>query len=323
MKKDNKKNITNKDLDKFVTQEIKEVTQEKEIHLFNNLNIGISISDSPEIIELGYSNEHQKSLIVEITRYLIIHGSKLIYGGDLRQGGYTRLFSDLVYQYRPSNEVNKKFFFNFSSFPIHTKLLESDELDFKRNGVDLIKIQPPKYLNIDESKFYNPDTPDNLFIWAESLTKTRVEMTAIADARIFTGGSISNFKGKYPGLLEEALLSLEKDIPVYFVGMFGGITKRIIECIQGRNPKEISLKWQSDINNYYGDFVNLYNDKVDDGKIDYDTCIGFLNNYSLEKLSKNNGLSIDDNKRLFDTVHTSEIVFLIMKGLMNKLIFKK
>ncbi|SEE18374.1 hypothetical protein SAMN04487765_1682 [Tenacibaculum sp. MAR_2010_89] len=318
MKKENKKNITNKDLDKFVAQEIKEVAKEKEIHLFKNLSVGISISDSSEIEELGYSIEHQRSLIIEITRYLIIHGSKLIYGGDLRNGGYTRLFSDLVYQYRPSNEANKKFYVNFFSFPIHTKLLESDRLDFKRNRVDIIKVQPPNKLDIDESKFYIPNTFDNLFIWAESLTKMRLEMTKMTNARIFTGGSMSNFKGKYPGLLEEALLSLKKDIPVYFVGLFGGITKRIIEGIQGKNPKELTLKWQSETNNSYREFMSFYNNKVNDRKIDYDDCIDFLNNYSLERLSQNNGLTIEENKRLFTTTHTTEIIFLIMKGLMKK-----
>ena len=34
MKKDSKKNITNKDLDKFVAQEIEDISKEKERNLF-------------------------------------------------------------------------------------------------------------------------------------------------------------------------------------------------------------------------------------------------------------------------------------------------
>ena len=37
----------------------------------------------------------------------------------------------------------------------------------------------------------------------------------------------------------------------------------------------------------------------------------------MERLAKNNGLDINENERLFKTPHTSEIIFLIMKGLME------
>ena len=319
MKPDNKKNITNKDLDKFVAQDIKDVSKEREINIFKDQNIAISISDSPEIDALGFSFEHQKNLIIELTRTLIIHGSTLIYGGDLRQYGYTRLFSELVYQYRPSDEVDKLFYKNFFSFPIYLKLEESDELDFKKNGVEPIKVSPPKSLKIDNTKHYDPNTKENLFIWSESLSKMRDEMSSITNARIFTGGSMSNFKGKNPGLLEEALFSLKNDIPVYFIGVFGGITNRIIEALKGQKTKELTLKWQSEQNDNYNEFVSHYNAIKQQDKIDYAECVKYLNEYTLEKLSNNNGLSIEENKRLFSSIHTSEIIFLVMKGLTNKL----
>lgn len=315
MKKESKKNITNKDLDKFVSQEIKDVSTGKETDLFRNKNVAISISDSPEMDGLGFSFEHQKNLIVEVSRALVIHGGRLLYGGDLRQNGYTRLFSELIYQHRPSNEANETFFKNFFSFPIYLNLKESDELDFKKNGVEPVKINPPESLKIDKLKFYPPTTSDNLFIWAESLSKMREEMTLSTDARIFTGGSISNFKGKYPGLLEEAILSLEHNIPTYLVGMFGGITKRVIDALKGKKVNELTLKWQITENSNYKEFVDYYNLKKEKGKIDYEKNLDFLNKYTLEKLSGNNGLTIEENNRLFNSVHTSEVIFLIMKGL--------
>ena len=63
MKKENK--VTNKDLDKFVAEEIKEKSNQKEIYLLQDQNIAISISDSPEIEYLGFSLAHQKNLITE------------------------------------------------------------------------------------------------------------------------------------------------------------------------------------------------------------------------------------------------------------------
>lgn len=319
MKKQSKNKVTTKDLDKFVANEIKETSKEKEIHLFDGQNIAISISDSPEIENLGFSLAHQKNLITEITRFLIIHGSNLVYGGDLRQNGYTRLFSNLVYQYRPSKEVGKLFFKNYFSFPIHLNLKTTDILEFKKNGVLPITVEPPLDLGIDESKFYVPEGNDNLFIWAESLTKMRVEMQNDTDARIFTGGSMSNFKGKYPGLLEESILALNSDIPVYFTGIFGGLTLRIIEGLRGEKPQELTIEWQSSQNENYKEFVSHYNSKKSEDKIDYKLSTEFLNSYTIERLSKNNGLTVEENERLFGTIHTSEIIFLIMKGLHNTL----
>lgn len=317
MKKENK--VTNKDLDKFVAEEIKEKSNQKEINLLKGRNIAVSISDSPDIENLGFSLEHQKNLITEITRFLIIHGSMLIYGGDLRKNGFTRLFSTLVHQYRPSKEINKKFFENYFSFPIHLKLSRTDVLEFKKNGVFPVLVDPPEGLEIDETKFYDPVGNDNFFIWSESLSKMRHEMQSNTDARIFTGGKISNFKGKYPGLLEESLLALESNIPVYLTGIFGGITMKIIEGLKGKKPQELTLEWQSSQNKTYEEFVSYYNSKKSTDQIDYEQCTQFLNTFTLERLSQNNGLTIEENERLFNSIHTSEIIFLIMKGLQNKL----
>lgn len=313
-----KEKVTAKDLDKYVANEIEEISKEKEIHLFEGKNIGISVSDSAELESLGFSLEHQKNLITEITRFLIIHGSSLVYGGDLRQNGYTRLFSNLVHQYRPTKEVNKVFFKNYFSFPIHLKLTKSDILEFKMNGVLPVLVDPPENLGIDKSTYFVPEGNDNLFIWAESLTKMREEMQCISDARVFTGGSMSNFKGKYPGLLEESILALRSNLPVYFTGIFGGITLRIIDALKGNKPKEFSFQWQSSQNENYEEFVSHYNSKRSEDQIDYNLNMKFLNTYTLDRLSRNNGLTIEENERLFTTIHTSEIIFLIMKGLQKK-----
>ncbi len=316
MKKDKKKNVSKKDLDKYVAKDIKEVSKGEKFHLFNGKQIAISISDSPDIEKLGFSDDHIKDFIVEVTRYLIIHGGNLIYGGDLRKDGYTRLFSALIYNYRPSKEAGKVFFQNYFSFPIHLNLKQSDLLEFKKNGVEAIRVGPPEDIVVDKSKFYIPEGVENLYVWAKSLSEMRRQMQSNSDARIFTGGNLSNFKGKYPGLLEESILALSNDIPVYFIGLFGGMTQRIIDALNRNSPNELKMDWQSSENSNYEELVNFYNSKSDD-MIDYEKVVDFLNNYSLERLSKNNGLSIEENKRLFSSTHSSEIIFLIMKGLQN------
>lgn len=310
---------TTQDLDISVADKIKDTPKRNRIHLLKDQGIGISISDSIEIEELGFSIDHQKKLITEITRFIIIHGGKLIYGGDLRRNGYTRIFSNIVHQHRPSKEVDQVFFKNYFSFPIYLKINRTCKLEFKINGVEPVEIEPPEYLDVDKSKFYEPKGKENLLIWAESLTKMRQEMQKDTKARIFAGGKLINFKGKYPGLLEESILALKDDIPVYFIGIFGGITYRIIEALKGKKPQELTIEWHTSQNENYKEFVEYYNSKNNENRVDYSLNAEFLNKYTLDRLSKNNGLTIDENERLFDTIHSAEIIFLIMKGLKAKL----
>lgn len=309
-------NNLSQELDKSIKADIKHSSIEEKSLLLFNKNIAISVSDVDEIEQLGFSKVHLQDMTLEITRYLLINGATLLYGGDLRAQGFTFMFSELVKQYTINQD--KKFYKNFFSFPIYNKLSKADQLDFKKFGVEIIKVAPPEELNVDLNQFYPPTNNENLYIWSESLSKMRKEMSKDSDARIFIGGAKSNFKGKYPGLLEEAVLSLQKDLPIYFIGAFGGITNSIINCLIGENPKELTEEWQLVQNEMYKEFVMFYNNKDDVDKIDYQGINSYLGAYSLERLSDNNGLSIDDNVRLFESIHLPEIIYLILKGLKNK-----
>src|SRR5260221_11932870 len=58
--------------------------------------IGISISESYNLDELGYGVSHLKDAIIEITRYILSSGAKLSYGDDMMHVGLTELFLDLL-----------------------------------------------------------------------------------------------------------------------------------------------------------------------------------------------------------------------------------
>ena len=193
------------------------------------------------------------------------------------------------------------------------------KLDFKKNGVEIINVPPPQSITVDSTKFYPPNNNDNLFIWSESLTEMRTQMNKECNARIFMGGATTNFKGKYPGLLEEALISLETNTPTYLIGAFGGITKSIITALLNEEVEELTEDWQRKSNAKYSKFIDYYNTKTDVKKIDYDESLKFLNTFTIEKLCKNNGLDEDDNKRLFVSIHFPEIIFLVLKGLKKTL----
>jgi hypothetical protein len=58
--------------------------------------VAISTSESPDMPALGLSDEHLRDAMAEIARHLLALGARLIYGGDLRSGGFSRLLFELV-----------------------------------------------------------------------------------------------------------------------------------------------------------------------------------------------------------------------------------
>jgi len=195
--------------------------------------IGISVSDSDEYEQLGFSKTHQKDITIELTRYLLANDAHLVFGGDLRAQGYTYAFSELSFQYRKKEEHNKMNYTNFLGWPIYNNIMHSDEADFKKNRVEIVRTFPPKNVpsNLINKKDI-PDTIENKVLWAYSMSNMRNAMIKQSDARIFLGGTLSSYKGFYPGVIEEGYLTLKAKQPLYLLGAFGGATNLLIRAIK-------------------------------------------------------------------------------------------
>lgn len=291
---------------KFVTP-MQYTTQHIDLH---NINIAISISESDNLIELGLSKECIDDLMVEITRHLLISKAKMVYGGDLRQMGYTELFKDLAFQYgafeKSRNDV--MYFTDFVAWPLYTLIPEDTHDDYRHSRVDLKFVDPVKFPNIDVSKFLCPDSTDNQYIWAENLTKMREEMEKITSCRIIAGGKTSGFKGKMAGVLEEFIIARRKGHPAYIVGGYGGCAQLLAEVCTGKKSANeffrIALESSS-----YSALLDRY--KSIGNPVDYNEVKEYA---QIEKL-QDNGLTLDENRILFNSVNIMEIVSLILKGL--------
>ncbi|MFM7021337.1 MAG: hypothetical protein ACKOXB_00040 [Flavobacteriales bacterium] len=280
--------------------------------------IGISISESDNLSELGYGVLHLKDAIIEIARYILASGGKLAYGGDMRQGGFTELIFDLLAYYKADKTLQPhERFYSYLAYPLSTTLTLEKQAELRQN-VSFKKIAPPADLQIaNTNEFLKPDSPDNLYVWIRCLTKMREEMEAECNARIFIGGRIKGFKGKCPGILEELLIALEQDHPVYLVGAFGGITKDVIEALKGNKPDSFSNEYYFDNDDYIKMF-SIFNSKHPNSTIDYTNYLSKLQQFGLNKIATKNGLSVEDNLRLTTTPHISEVVYLILKGLTSR-----
>jgi hypothetical protein len=275
-----------------------------------DLKVAISISESQDIGEYGVRLYHLRSLIVELARYFLAFDMQLMYGGDIRydkQFNFAEIIAQLVQSYN-QEYTQDAVVTNYSSYPYYKKIndaLKTDLLDI----VDFIEIKPDEKYNINSL-----DELEQSYIIAQTLTKMREEMTKTMNIKVVAGGKSENFSGKYPGVLEEAYLALKSEIPIYLIGGFGGVSKKIVDLLNGNTPKEFCVEYQSK-NSSFKTLYEYYKDKGEKDEINYER----INSLFVEKGIDgfNNGLNAEENKKLFESKNIYEIIYLIFKGIQK------
>lgn len=255
--------------------------------------VAISISESDDLAVLGLANEHLRDAMTEISRHLLAMGARLVYGGDLRDNGYTRLLFELVARHRRDADIgdSRPAFSNYLPWPVHSiksradlsglreelegigelRYLDRDGRDLAEN--DLVQLAPDAFTDRD---------------WAESLTAMRRIQTEAIDARIVLGGRVTNFKGVMPGIAEETEFALRAHQPLYLLGGFGGCAADIAADM-GLLPRAgKSTAWP--------------------GRESF-------SRWRSSDLS--NGLLEEEASTLARTVHVDEAVALILRGLLR------
>lgn len=274
-------------------------------------SVAISISESPDSSTLGIGKAMFEDLSVELARHLLISGAHLVYGGDLRPGGFTELFKDLAYQYGiyEKDKTLKNYFTNYLAWPIYIGMSPSTQAEYKSCRVLCQKSTIPDTIPTDlHSQMVPPSTVENLYYWAESLKAMRLEMESNIDARIILGGRVAGFKGYMPGLYEEAIIAANCKHPIFLLGGFGGAASRLIKLLKGETTSE-KLFEECCSHHLYQEFVS-YLDK-EKAEMNFNVLDVFSNNMSVLK----NGLSKEENEQLFVTTNVTEIIALVLKGL--------
>lgn len=290
------------------------------INIYNNLKIGLSISEliESEIIHTGQFKEHLIHLSQDLARYLLTANATLVYGGDLREGGFTNFIFDeaLILQNRFQKEIQP--IENYIAFPIYTKN-DEEIIDWKARYIKVAKmnnVDPPKDIKDacgDCKTFIIPNSTPNKYIWSRSLTNMRETMIDNCDIRICAGGKHSGYKGCMPGVLEEVLIAVEKKKPLYLLGGFGGVVSDVCEIIEtGQLPAKLTQDWQIKNNENYEDLLK-YIDEQGMNKYEYNKLTDILKWEILET----NGLTEEENIELFKTPFIEKAVYLVIKGLNN------
>ncbi|WP_158849480.1 hypothetical protein [Algibacter sp. L1A34] len=285
------------------------------INRFNpiiNKKIAISVSINKDLENLGLSEHHLNDISIEIARYIIANGGTAIYGGDLRVNGFTNYFSELANQYKKSDDPSIRFI-NYFALPYSKQIDRKAEIDFKSKQIGIEIVKPNPNIAFDKEFEYKPlKKVKDRYIFCECFKAMREKMAIDCNARIIVGGKITGYLGFMPGIIEEALYTLINSKPLFIVGGFGGASQSLAKLFEGHNPEELTNEYQYSTP-FLQDFKKYISDKYEFSE--YSKIISTFTDFSIEKLSLTNKLSIDENRVLFSSTNIHEITYLIMKGL--------
>lgn len=278
----------------------------------NKKYVGISVSENEGIPATGISREMFIDLQIELVRHILKSNGRLIYGGDLRKGGFTELFRDLAKQYgqQEKSELDVCYVEDYLSWPLYNEVTIEQKTEYLASRIKLMNASPGSFVEDKEKGLFLPPTNhDNKLKWASSLRVMRETVIDKSIARVVAGGKIHNFKGYMPGVAEEVEISIKEKKPLFLIGGFGGVTQVITQIIEKKATSESLLDKAEEDDEYKA----FYNTCREEGHcIDYKA----FDDMKLEDF-RTNGLSDDENKKLFHSIDIIEIVSLILKGLEN------
>lgn len=257
--------------------------------------VAISISESADMMAFGLAPEHLRDAMTEVARHLLAMGARLVYGGDLRAHGFTELLLELVARHRRDADLGdaRPAIVSYLAWPVHSdkpaQEIQALAQDLKGLAEFHCLGQDGQELALDALSPLGTAQLPTSDEWALGLTALRRVLTDASDARIVLGGHTSGFKGRMPGIAEEALFSLNAGQPLYVLGGFGGCARDIAEELQLTAHRSTQVVSWAGREQFSG----------------------------LDPTVLRNGLDNDENETLARTVHVDEAVALILRGLFR------
>lgn len=193
------------------------------------VRLGLSASESPDLARLGLDPRHFRVALGEMARLVLAGGGTLAWGGHLDPRGLTPFLIDEVKRY---GREDYQGLLVFLAWPVHRALALSD-LAKARDTIDRygqILCLDPNGAVIEKPESVRGEAPEPVvdpLEKAKQLTAMRRTMRQRTQGRLMIGGRRSGFEGRMPGLVEEALMTVEARQPLYLAAGLGGATADI------------------------------------------------------------------------------------------------
>lgn len=293
------------------------------------LTVALSVSGAEDLARYGLRKAHLDSILLELSRYLLVAGVRLAYGGHLKADGYTLRLAELlrdptVEQLRgePKADLAASELVTYLPWPtlasVHDEARLGPLVDVRRcdRPSDIDETLDPSFVASPKAEIPT-DKLLSRFALSRGLTVMRERQVRELDARVVVGGKVgrpdNSYLGRMPGVLEETLLGIRAQRPVYLVGAFGGCARLALDALSGVPRTELTTAYHHALP-FAKDLKQLYNDrslKWDD----FEDIADELKACGLSGLK--NGLTVNENQELATSRSAERIVELILQGLQK------
>ena len=299
--------------------------------------VALSLSAAGDSPRWGMAPEQLSAGALQLAQALLVAGATLVYGGHLGEAGYTRALFDMRDKYvasAPQQPVER--IQNYLGWPLSLPTMPGSLRARYARHLRIIPVGRPAGVEDLEPDTFGPepawfaaDSPARRFAWARGMTLMRETQTADTEARVLIGGRVGAstnaqprqppapdwYRGRIPGVLEEALLSLRAagEHRLYIVGAFGGVAAALARLLEGHDCPQLCWEYQRRAP-HAPDMRKLYRQRGVPFE-GYRDMKQWLREFGVAGLSRRNKLSEEDNRTLFWTRDMRVAVRLVLLGL--------
>jgi hypothetical protein len=270
----------------------------------------------------GIAGEHLNDATVFLARALVGMGAAIAYGGDFRDRGFTPLLVRLILDYNETGRREPDFLHAYIGATVSVPA--DDNLAYTAHSM---RSSPLAVLASPEGDVTSHRA-------ALHFSDMRRAMAIETHARVILGGTAEpkssknpkGYSGRFPGVVEEAWRTLEKEKPLYVAGGYGGAAELVAKALEQAEPPPLlqDSMWES--NDDFTSLATAFDADPDAAKLELPKSqrelarrireFGERHLASNDAALKWNGLTLEENRLLFRTRDPLTLTTLVAKGLV-------
>ncbi|NKC13440.1 MAG: hypothetical protein GKR94_14980 [Gammaproteobacteria bacterium] len=295
--------------------------------------VNLSISPSEEAAALGFDEYAINRIAVRLAQFLLFRDYNVAFGHDWREDGVMRAVAELAETAASGGRLNELHdgsarMLNLVAQARDTlskealgtaalagNILRVHALDDRVNNGDwqglLTQAEQPFIATRIESLSGPGPHPDRACqLWVLRYALTRLSPIG---CRICVGGKTAAYQGYYAGVAEEAYLALRHGQPLYLIGGFGGVAGAVASVLA--DPQATAHDCLNPPNKPDTDALAARQRMAAALDLPLSGLAAWFGECGLGGLARGNGLSEEQNLRLFACTDIEAALGLIAQGL--------
>jgi hypothetical protein len=291
------------------------------------LCVGLSISESDDTLLRGFPSWQVNRVTLQIVAALFGQGTGVVFGHDWREDGVMEAVHGFALQMQPPDPISPEearhtgqpLLVNLLPWPDRPSLSKEDRARLSST----LRVEsaglPQELLELEAKVRGHTEAPDYAYLRARGLTYLRHRLDEFCQARFCLGGRRGRSQGRFPGVIEEALLSVQKHRPLYLAGLLGGATAQVIDAIEGK-PIPADFCRPTKISDLFCAPAWQVNDPATqrDLETDREAVWTTFREAGIKQIAQRNLLDEKENAELFHTPVLDRAIQLVLTGLARQ-----